>query len=269
MESKHGAGVYTRVGEKKGPLVIRGALKRMEEDPSFVYVPMYRVAGPLKEVKSWLKEHHPDESSSALEECYSRDNLEKDEVRDLFEQEVEDANAERAAALHSKNEFKTVNLMVLVRLIKMYEEQKKSQPPKEKKERPVTSSLKDKVKALVDEKKVLDITGMKKKGTDAKKLVLKDGSSKRRLSQDPKDSLYHVVYSPESKSSVSGVRHFLENYGGFKAAQIDKLVAAVKDGSVINIAKGKSPTRSLISPRRSRKTKQVKEEDDVDDLLED
>ena len=47
------AGKYTRVGEKKGPLAIGGAVKKMEEDPSFVYVPHYRVAGPRKDVETW------------------------------------------------------------------------------------------------------------------------------------------------------------------------------------------------------------------------
>ena len=52
------AGKYTRVGSVKGPLVIGGALSKFEQDPSFVYVPMFRVAGPKDEVTEWLNENH-------------------------------------------------------------------------------------------------------------------------------------------------------------------------------------------------------------------
>ena len=71
------AGRYTRIGDKKGPLVIRGAQKKMDEDSSFTYVPMYRIAGPLKDVESWLAEHHPDESKEALKGSYNKSTLKK------------------------------------------------------------------------------------------------------------------------------------------------------------------------------------------------
>lgn len=268
MASKLAPGVYARVGDKKGTLNLSGALRRIDEDSSFVYVPMYRIAGPLKEVRSHLKSEHPGEYEVALDECYSKENLEREEIRDLFDQEIDDARADRADSRRAKNEYKKANLTVLVRFVKLYEEQRKGQPQKERRERTAPTTLKERVKALAEEKKVLDITNMKKKGTDSKKLVFKDGSGKRRLSQDPKDALYNVVYGPENKASITGVRHFLENYGGFKDSQIDKLVDAVRDGSILNIARSKSPTRSLISPRRGRKQRETTQEDDVDDLLE-
>jgi hypothetical protein len=270
MSSKVSPGVYARVGDKKGTLNLSAAFKRMDDDPSFVYVPMYRVAGPLKEVKVHLKKEYPDSYSDALEECYSKDNLEREDIRDIFDQEIEDAKSDRADTRKAKDDFKKTNLMIYVKLVKMYEEQKKSQPPKEKKEKSAPLSLKEKVKALAGEKKVLDITNMKKKGNDSKKMLYKEGSGKRRLTQDPKDSLYNVVYGPENKSSQTGVRNFLENYGSFKEAQINKLVDAVKQGNVLSIGRSKSPTRSLVSPRRNRKQQEQEQEQDqdVEELLE-
>ena len=262
------AGRYTRIGDKKGPLVIRGAEKKMEEDSSFTYVPMYRIAGPLSDVESWLQENHPEESKDALKGSYSKATLKNKVIREAFEREVVDANEEREASLASKNEIRKVNLMVLVKLLKLYESQKKTE------ERPVSDApkstkqtLKERVAALSSEKKVLDITNMKAKGTDSKKMTFKDGSSKRRLSQDTKDPLYSVVYNPTQTQSVDGVKHFLTQYGGFKDSQIEKLVSAVSEGSIINVSRGKSPTRSMISPRRAKKRQQAAEED-LGDLLE-
>ena len=187
MSSKQGAGGYTRVGEKKGSLQIRGALKKIDDDPSFVYIPMYRVAGPLKDVKVYLKEQHADNYDVALDECYSKRNLEKGEVRDLFDQEVEDAIEARAETLRSKNEERRINLMVLVQLVKMYDEQK---PVKEKTQ---TVTLKERVKSLSPDKRFLDITTMKKKGNNIEKLTIRKVGDKRRLSQDSKDALYYVI----------------------------------------------------------------------------
>ena len=98
-------------------------------------------------------------------------------------------------------------------------------------------------------------------------MAFKEGSSKRRLSQDTKDPLYSVVYNPTQKQSVEGVRYFLTHYGGFKDSQINKLVSAVSEGSIINVSRGKSPTRSMISPRRSKKKQQAAEEE-LGDLLD-
>ena len=262
------AGRYTRIGDKKGPLVIRGAHKKMDEDSSFTYVPMYRIAGPLKDVEAWLAENHPDESKDALKGSYNKSTLKNKAIREAFEREVIDANEEREASLASKNEIRKVNLMVLVKLLKLYESQKKTEERAEP--APVKStkqSLKDRVASLGAESKVLDITNMKKKGTDSKRMPFKDGSSKRRLSQDTKDPLYNVVYNPTQKQSIEGVRNFLTHYGGFKDSQIEKLVAAVSDGSIINVSRGKSPTRSMISPRRAKK-KQQQADEELGDLLE-
>ena len=238
----------------------------MEEDSSFTYVPMYRIAGPLKDVETWLQENHPDESKEALKGCYNKSTLKSKSIREAFEREIIDANEEREASLASKNEIRKVNLMVLVKLLKLYESQKKTEEVDRPEQKSAKQTLKERVASLSSEKKILDITNMKKKGTDTKKMVFKDGSSKRRISQDPKDPLYNVVYNPTQKQSVEGVKNFLTHYGGFKDSQIEKLVSAVSEGSIINVSRGKSPTRSMISPRRSRKKK---EEEDLGDLLDD
>jgi len=54
-------GSFRRVGEKKGPLVIGGAEKKMNEDKNFVYIshPKFRVAGPKDDVKKWFEENKP------------------------------------------------------------------------------------------------------------------------------------------------------------------------------------------------------------------
>ena len=197
MSSKVAAGKYTRVGEKKGPLVIRGAEKKMADDPTFIYVPMFRVAGPEKEVVSWLRENKSGEEKSALKSCYSVSNLKNKTIRGAFEREVEYAQEERAAALSSKNEIRKVNLMVLVKLLKIFDEQRKAS---ENNPAQVVhkTTLKEKVKHLSTENKVLDVTSMKQRGTDSKKISFKEGGNKRRLSQEKTDPFYSVVYNSTS-----------------------------------------------------------------------
>lgn len=260
------AGRYTRVGEKKGPLVIGGAEKKMAEDDSFTYVPLFRVAGPKEDVEKWLTENHPDRAKEAMKGCYNTTTLKNKSVREAYEKELEHASEARASVSNTKAEMRQVNLMVLVRLLKIYDEQKRNGVD----ENAVTSSknvndLKEKVKSLVEEGKVLDVTNMKAKGTDSKKMVMKDSSTKRRLSQQESDPFYHVVYNPKSKNSVTGVKNFLKSYGGFESDRIGKISEAVSEGSVINISRGKSPTRSpMLSPsRRSRSRKE-----DVEDILD-
>lgn len=273
MTTRVTAGRYTRVGEKKGPLAIGGAEKRMNEDPSFIYVPLFRVAGTKEDVETWLTENHPERQKEALKGCYSASNLKKDAIREAFDRELERSSEARISASASKAEMKQVNLMVLVKLLKMYDEQKRN--GLDTTTAKTVSDLKAKVKVLVDEGKVLDITNMKAKGTDGKKMTMKDNSTKRRLSQQESDPFYHVVYNPKSKQSVGGVKNFLKAYGGFEADKIENLVKAVSDGSVVNISRGKSPTRSpMLSPsRRARDKKTTRggkaKKEELDDLLDD
>ena len=178
------AGRYTRVGLKKGPLSIGGAEKKISEDPNFVYVPLFRVAGVKKDVEQWLADNHPGRTKEALKSCYSESTLKNKTVREAFDKELEHASEARATVSSTKAEMRQINLMVLVRLLKKYDEQRRNGID----ENVITTSktvgdLKAKVKMLSDENKVLDITNMKSKGTDSKKIVLKENSGKRRLSQ--------------------------------------------------------------------------------------
>ena len=263
------AGRYTRVGDKKGPLVIGGAETKMAEDPSFTYVPLFRVAGPKKDVEDWLGENHPARVKEAMKSCYNTATLKSKGVRDAYEKELEHASEARATVSNTKAEMRQVNLMVLVRLLKIYDEQKRNGVD----ENAVTSTksssdLKDKVKSLAEEDKVLDVTNMKAKGTDSKKMVMKDSSAKRRLSQQESDPFYHIVYNPKSKNSINGIKNFLKSYGGFDSDRISKISEAVSEGSVINISRGKSPTRSpMLSPSRRKQEKKNRKED-VEDILD-
>jgi len=59
-------GSFKRVGEKKGPLVIGGAEKKMNEDENFIYIPhpKFRVAGPKDDVQKWFEENKVGEKKS-------------------------------------------------------------------------------------------------------------------------------------------------------------------------------------------------------------
>ena len=266
------AGKYTRVGSVKGPLVIGGALSKFDSDPSFVYVPMFRVAGPKDEVTQWLSENHPDEAKTAMKGCYSKTTLKTASVRKAFDEEVEAASKERQEMTAFRNEMKQVNLMVLVNLVQMYQKNKRERSSEVTEKRTV-KTLKEKVSELVKEKKFLDVSSMTDKGTEAKKVVLKKGSLKRHLSQNKKDPLYHVIYNPSSKASVDGVKNFMDNYGSFTPEQMETVISAVSSGNIININKTRSPTRSpLVSPKRTKKTTKktaaaTEEDNDLDDLL--
>jgi len=265
------AGRYTRVGAKKGPLVIGGAEKKIAENPDFIYVPLFRVAGTKDDVEKWLSDNHPEKSKEALKSCYSATTLKTKSVRDAFNKEIEHASEARVTVSNTKAEMRQVNLMVLVRLLKIYDEQRRNgMDDSAVTTTKATGDLKAKVKMLVDEDKVLDITNMKAKGTDSKKMVLKENSGKRRLSQQSGEPLYSVVYNPKSKSSVEGVRNFLTLYGGFDDDKIKKLVDEVAEGSVINISRGKSPTRSpMLSPSRGNKDRRSRKNENIDDILDD
>ena len=70
-------GRYMRVGKHSGPLVIGGAEKKMEQENDFTYVPTFKVAGPLDEVREWLQENHPSELKEALKSSFNLENLKK------------------------------------------------------------------------------------------------------------------------------------------------------------------------------------------------
>lgn len=264
------SGKYNRVGSKKGPLVIGGALSKIEQDPSFVYVPMYRVAGPEDEVAEWLKENHPDEAKTAMKGAYSKTTLKKKDVMSAFEKEVESASKERQEVTTFRNEMKQVNLMVLVKLLQLYSQGKKS-TSSEPAEQKTTKTLKEKLSEIQKEKKFLDVTNMTEKGTESKKIPLKKGSLKRHLSQNKKDVFYNVIYNPSSKASIQGVSNFMTLYGTFTEDQMATVTDAIGSGSIVNLNKAKSPTRSpLISPKRAKSSKKKAqvESDDLDDLLD-
>ena len=265
------SGKYTRVGSKKGPLVVGGALAKIEQDPTFVYVPMYRVAGPEDEVVEWLKENHPEEAKTALKGAYTKSSLKKKDVMESFNKEVESASKELHEITSYRNEMKQVNLMVLVKLLQLYSENKKNTPEEEREKKSI-KTLKDKLMEIKKEKKFLDVTNMTEKGTEAKKVSLTKGSFKRHLSQDKKDVFYHVIYNGESKDCIKGLTNFMRIYGTFTEDQMTFVVDAVSEGKMVNLNKTKSPTRSpLVSPKRaksSRKKAPVQEDNDLDELLD-
>jgi len=253
------AGRYTRVGSKKGPLVIGGALPKFDQEPDFVYVPMYRIAGPSDEVAEWLKENHPDESKTAIKGSYSKSSLKTASIRSAFDKEVEAASKERQEQSSFRQELKSVNLMVLVNLLQRYDSLKKTDGESSETTTKVVRTLKDKLMDIVREKRFLDVTNMNEKGTDSKKVKVEKGSMKRHLSQSKKDPLYHVVYNASSKSAVDGVRNFMMQYGTFSEREVSSATDAIADGSMINLNKTKSPTRSpLVSPRRQKSSKAKK-----------
>lgn len=264
-------GQYTRVGEKKGPLVIGGAEKKMKEDSTFMYLPVYRVAGPEKDVKQWLKEKKEEENldektvRDALKGAYTQSSLEKKAVRQAFDEEVRAAEESRADNSSTKAKMKQVNLMVIVNLLKKYKEQKRLDPESVKVVAKSNVDLKTKLSTL-GEGKALDVTNMKRKGTETKKVTFKEGGKKKRLAQREGDTFYNVVYDPINRSTAaSGVKNFLINYGSVESANIEKIVASIKDGETVNVSRAKSPTRSpLVSPRRKKKAAS----DDVDDILD-
>ena len=267
------SGRYNRVGSKKGPLVIGGAISKFEQDSNFCYVPMFKVAGPKEEVTQWLEEHHPDDMKTAMKGCYSKATLKTASVRSAFDKEVSDATKHRQDLTSYRNEMRQVDLRVLVNILQMYDRMRKEDPESVVvSQRPNVRTMKDRLSDIISDGKFLDISSMKEKGTEGKRVVLKSGSLKRHLSQNKDDPLYNVVYNPTSKSSIKGVEYFLKNYGGFSSSQISEIKEAISQGNIVNMNKSKSPTRSpLLSPKRARKGKPKpaqQDEDDLDDLLE-
>ena len=271
------SGKYNRVGSKKGPLVIGGALSKFEKDASFVYVPMFKVAGPKDEVTEWLEENHPGDVKSALKGSYSRSSLKTVSVRTSFDKEVEAASKHRQDFTQYRNDMRQIDLRVLVNILQMYDQMKKTDPESLIiSQKPAGKTMKDRLSEIVAEGRFLDVSSMREKGTEGKKVALKKGSVKRHLSQNKDDPLHGVVYNPTSKTSISGVVNFLRNYGGFASAQISEVKEAVSSGSFVNMNKSRSPTRSpVLSPKRtSRKSKarhteaDASQDDDLSNLLE-
>lgn len=258
-------GSFRRVGEKKGPLVIGGAEKKMKEDESFVYIPhpKFRVAGPETDVKKWFEENKVDEKElkEAFKTAYTKTSLQKKSVREAFEREVCEAEEYKTKTHNTRLETDQTDLTFLVEILKQYKKQKKIDPSSVKTVVKPSVDLKAKISSLVDDK-VLDVSNMNKKGLESKKVSFKEAKHKR-LSQRETDNLYKVVYDATSSSSSSGVKNFLNNYGSLESSTINKIVECVKNGEVVNVSAVKSPTRSpLISPRRSTKN-------NIDDVLAD
>ena len=144
------SGRYNRVGSKKGPLVIGGALSKFESDSTFVYVPMFKVAGPKSEVSEWLQENHPDDMKTALKGCYSKATLKTASVRSAFEKEVEEASKHRQDFTQYRNEMKQVDLRVLVNILQMYDKMRKEDPDSVTvTQRPNVRSMKDRLSEII------------------------------------------------------------------------------------------------------------------------
>ena len=274
VNTKQAAGKYMRVGSKKGPLVIGGAMAKMEQDPTFVYVPMFRVAGPEDEVKDWLNTNHPEKVKEASKSWYSKTTLKSSSFKKAFDSEVDEVSRERSETNSVRSEMKQVNLMALVKLLQIYQTERRtatsstdedSAPTQTKS----TRTLRERLDDFIKEKRVMDVTSMKENGSDAKRLASKSASSRSRLSQNKSDPLYHVVYNSSSDTSVDGVTNFLKNYGSFTDDQISKITGAVSDGSAVNIERTRSPTRAspLVSPRR-RKNNKKENRGELEDLLD-
>lgn len=270
------SGKYNRVGSKKGPLVIGGALSKFEKDATFVYVPMFKVAGPRDEVTQWLEENHPGDVKSSLKGSYSKTSLKTASIRAAFDKEVEAASKHRQDFTQYRNDMKQIDLRVLVNILQIYDQMKKTDPDSLiVSQKPAGKTMKDRLSEIIAEGRFLDVSGMKEKGTEGKKVTLKKGSSKRHLSQNKEDPLYGVVYNPTSKSSITGVVNFLKNHGGFTGSQISEIKEAVSTGSFVNMNRSRSPTRSpVLSPKRttrrgkSRAPEPETHDDDLDNLLE-
>lgn len=259
------AGKYNRVGKKKGPLQISGALKKMEEDKTFMYIPMFRVAGPKVELHEWLDTHHPDDKNVAISTAYSIGNLKKKNILSAFNKEVSEAEELRKQVSQTRSEMKSVNLMVLTELVKIYDRTKKLVYEKE------IETFKDKIEMLKNDNKCLDITNLTKKGSEGKKVTMTGISTKKRLSQNSNELFYNMVYNSESTSRFEGVRNALVLYGGFTERQIKDITKQLEDPkNIININTQRSPVRSPRRPVVDSPPRNYNDsEDDFDDSEDD
>ena len=260
------AGRYNRVGSKKGPLIISGAEKKIAEDKTFMYVPMFKVAGPEKEVAEWLTQNHPDDKDVAIKTAYCKRTLKTKSIRMAFDKEIDDANEIRNQVNQSRADMRSVNLMILSELIKIYDSSRKNLYEKEQ------FTFKDKLEMIKNENKCFDVTNLSKKGTDGKKVMLTDMSIKKRLSQNSNELFYNVVYNPNSDRRFEGVSNLMTLVGGFTTKQIASVLEQIKVSSnIVNITTQRSPTRSPVSPNRPRVIDSpprhdiAESEDDTDD----
>lgn len=263
-------GKYTRVGSSKGPLTIGGAEKKMEEDSSFTYVPQFSVAGSLSEVESWLLEHHPDDTSKALQGAYNTKNLKKATVRRAFVREVESWQEHREREHKRRQDERQINLLVLVEFLKRYQDQRRADGLTGDK-KSGRKTLRDKLSEVIASGKVMDVTSALEKGKGVTRVVLKSNSIKKRLVDDDSDPLHHVVYNPRVATAGGGVRHFLVEYGGFTDDQISIVVDAVSSNGEVTLTRTTTPskprpssplTKRFISPLRRN------QDSSVDDLLD-
>ncbi len=265
-------GKYTRVGSTKGSLTIGGAEKKMEEDSSFTYVSTHQVAGPLAEVEGWLKENHPEDASKSLLNAYNMKNLKKAGVRKAFTKELEEWQQVREQKSRERQEERQINLLILVELLKRYQEQRKETLAESGSQRTGRKTLRDKLAEVVSAGKVMDVTGAQEKGKGITRIVMKNNSIKRRIAQDESDPLFNVVYNPRIETAGQGVRNFLAEYGGFSDEQVDTIVEAVSSGGEVEVKRTVTPTTSKrpSSPLTKRFTSPLRRNQDssVDDLLE-
>ena len=240
-------GKYNRVGTKKGALVISGALKKMELDKTFIYVPMFKVAGPEKEVSEWLNKYHKDDTNTALKTSYTVNSLKKKNIRETFENEVKKAEELRQQVCQSRADMKSVNLLILSELVKIYDKNKKSLYDN------AIVTFKDKIIAIKNENKCLDITNLTNKGLDGKKVTVSSTSSKKRLSQLSNELFYNVVYENTDENHLQGIRNFLSLYGSFKEEQIEEIIEKLQNpDNIVNITTQRSPLRTPLSHTRPR-----------------
>ena len=263
-------GKYTRVGEVKGPLTIGGSEKKMAEDSSFTYVPAFHVAGPLADVESWLKENHPDQSTKALQSAFNLKNLKKAGVKKAYTKELEEWRLEKEQRSKTRQDEKSINLLILVELLKRYQLQRKVDGSMTGKS--TFKTLRDKLAEVVSAGKVMDVTSTRAGGKGISRVTLKSNSVKKRLSAETSDPLYNVVYNPRTDKYQEGVRHFMTEYGGFTSEQIDTVVSALSDGSEVTVATTTTPvsTSRTTSPLTKRFTSPLRRNNDatVDDLLD-
>lgn len=238
-------GRYNRVGSKKGALLISGANKKMEDDSTFTYVPMFKVAGPEREIVQWLSENHPDDKAMAIKSAYCKKTLKNKSIREAFNKEISDAEEARSQVNQARMDMRSVNLMMLSELIKVYDRNKKNVYNKEH------FTFKDKLEMIKNENKCFDVTTLSQKGTDGKKVTLTDLSVKKRLSQNSDEVFYNVVYNPNSDRRFDGVSNLMKLVGGFTASQIASVVKQMEDPTnIVNITTQRSPVRSPLTPKR-------------------
>lgn len=264
-------GKYTRVGSSKGPLTIGGAEKKMEEDSSFTYVPQFSVAGTLSEVDSWLKENHPSDAAKALQGSYNLKNLKKAGVRKAFVKELDGWQEFREQEQKRRQDERQINLMILVQLLKRYNDQRRSDGLIGEK-KTGRKTLRDKLSEVIASGKVMDVTACQEKGKSITRVVLKNNSIKKRLVSDDSDPLHHVVYNPRVATASQGVAHFLTEYGGFTDTQITTIVESVSSNAEVSVKRTVTPSKARpSSPLTKRFSSPLRrnEESSVDDLLDD